>query len=255
MKHLINTLVISYLRKYERYRARKALREIPELWDLINDYLKKTGSTGISWIDYHELYKAVRRLKPKSVLELGQGSSTMVIAYALRENEKEGYPGKITAMEELEKYLLMGQDLLGEDFRSYVNYILSPRVDFTYEIFRGVRYSEVPEIDFDFVFVDGPLHTSPTDGQFCFDADLIYILQRPVQISPISGLVDFRLSTSYVFQKLLGKEKVQFNMVKELAFLDSIKPEHLKSLTLQGNIEMLKRQGLPFRNSILKLYQ
>tara|TARA_B100000780_G_C21037061_1_gene415956 strand:- start:275 stop:1006 length:732 start_codon:yes stop_codon:yes gene_type:complete len=243
------------MRKYLRYKARKELRKIPELWNLINDYLRKTGSTGISWVDIHELYKSVRSARPKSVLELGQGSSTLVIAFALRENEKEGYPGKITAMEELEEYLVMGRDLLGEEFRPYVNYVLCPRVDFTYEIFRGVRYSEVPNIDFDFIFVDGPMHTSPTDGQFCYDADLIYILQRPIQSSPISGLVDFRLSSSYVFQKLLGKENVKFNMLKELAFLDSVESKDLKRLTLEGNIEMLKKYGHPFRNSILKLYQ
>jgi hypothetical protein len=255
MFSFIKTALLDYLRKYERYKARKELRKIPELWELINNYLKKTGSTGISWVDYYELYKAVRRVKPKSVLELGQGSSTMVIAFALRENEKEGYSGKITAMEELEKYLLMGRDLLGDAFKPYVNYILSPRVDFAYEIFRGVRYSEVPDIDFDFVFVDGPLHTSPTDGQFSFDADLIYILQRPIQTSPINGLVDFRLSSSYVYQTLLGKQKVKFNMVKELAILHSVEPKDLKSLTLEGNIKMLERHGLPFGNSILKLYQ
>lgn len=255
MRSFAGIKVLNYLRKYQRYKARKELRKIPELWDLINDYLKKTGSTGISWVDYNELYKAVRRVKPKSVLELGQGSSTMVIAFALRENEKEGYPGKITAMEELEKYLLMGQNLLPDALKPFVNYALSPRVDFEYEIFRGVRYSEVPDIDFDFVFVDGPLHTSPKDGQFCFDADLIYILQRPVQSSPISGLVDFRLSSSYVFQKLLGKEKVKFNMVKELAFIELVESKDLKSLTLEGNKEMLKRHGRLFGNSILKLYQ
>lgn len=55
----------------------------------------------------------------------------MVMAYALMENDKEGFLGKITAMEEMQEYLDMSIELLPDFLKKYVEYQLSPRVDDT----------------------------------------------------------------------------------------------------------------------------
>lgn len=199
------------------------------------------------------MYNAIRTNKPKHVLECGPGASTMVMAYALMENEKEGFPGKITAMEEMQEYLDMSIELLPDFFKKYVEYHLSPRVDDTYEIYRGVRYRDVPQADYDFIFVDGPHHRSLIDDTFCFDFDFIQIL-RNTKVH-ISGMVDYRLSSTYVLQKLLGTEKVQFNMLKELAIIKFVVASDLKKMTLEKNaIDMLSTCSF-FGNTKIELYK
>jgi hypothetical protein len=176
----------------------------------------------------------------------------MVMAFALMENEKEGYQGKITAMEEMQEYLDMSVELLPIFLKKYVVFKLSPRVDDTYEIFRGVRYRDVPPADYDFIFVDGPHHRSHTGDAFCFDFDFIHLLRNSK--IPIAGMVDYRLSTSYVLQTLLGEDKVKFDLVKELAFIKPVTAADLRKLTLENNTRDLLRYGKVFGNSILRLY-
>ena len=245
--------LVKFLRKVIRWQARKKLKANPELYGQICTYLNRTKSTGVSWSDFWELYNAIRTNKPKHILECGPGASTMVMAYALMENEKEGFPGKITAMEEMQEYLDMSLELLPDFLKKYVEYQLSPRVDDTYEIFRGVRYRDVPQADYDFIFVDGPHHRSLLDDAFCFDFDFIHILRNSKV--PISGLVDYRLSSSYVFQTLLGTEKVEFNMLKELAIIKPVVASDLKKMTLESNTNDMLSSCSLFGNTKIELYK
>jgi hypothetical protein len=246
-------IIIRFLRKVIRWQARKKLKANPELWEQITSYLKITKSTGVSWSDFWELYNAIRTNKPKHILECGPGASTLVMAYALSENEKEGFPGKITGMEEMQEYLDMSIELLPDFLKKYVEYHLSPRVDDTYEIYRGVRYRDVPQADYDFIFVDGPHHRSLLDDAFCFDFDFIHILRNSKV--PISGMVDYRLSSSYVLQKLLGTEKVEFNMLKELAFIKPVVASDLKKMTLENNTKDMLSSSSLFGNTKIELYK
>lgn len=244
--------VIAFLRRINRRIALENLKKNTELWSVISEYMKNTSSTGVSWSDFDMLYKTIRKLKPKNILELGPGASTVVMAHALQENANEGYHGKITAIEELEFYLKMSEELLPERLRPFVTYHLSPRVDYNYEIFRGVRYRDVPEIEYDFIFIDGPEHISPTDSQFTFDADFIYQLKRIK--GEVSGIIDYRLSTSFVIQTLFGNEKVKFNLVKEITVIDKVTHNDLRSITLEKNTKSLLKYGKLFGNTKLKLY-
>ena len=245
--------IIRFLRKVIRWQARNKLKANPELWEQITSYLNKTKSTGVSWSDCWELYNAIRTNKPKHVLECGPGVSTLVMAYALMENQKEGFPGKITGMEEMQEYLDMSIELLPDFLKKYVEYHLSPRVDDTYEIYRGVRYRDVPHADYDFIFVDGPHHRSLLDDAFCFDFDFIHILINSKV--PISGIVDYRLSSSYVLQKLLGTAKVEFNMLKELAFIKPVVASDLKKMTLENNTKDMLSSSSLFGNTKIELYK
>ena len=77
------------LRKLSQINARRKLQRNEELWGVLQEYLLKTNSTGCGYIDYACLYEAVRATKPVEILECGTGVSTLVIAHALMENEKE----------------------------------------------------------------------------------------------------------------------------------------------------------------------
>ena len=55
------------LRKFFQLRSRIFLSKIPVLWNNLQIYLEKTESTGCGYIDYAELYRAIRRNKPTQV--------------------------------------------------------------------------------------------------------------------------------------------------------------------------------------------
>lgn len=77
------------LRKLAQINAERMLRKNAELWAALKEYLKKSESTGCGYIDYAFLYKTIRSAKPVEILECGTGVSTLIIAHALMENEKE----------------------------------------------------------------------------------------------------------------------------------------------------------------------
>lgn len=188
------------------------------LWNALQSYLLETKSTGCGYIDYACLYQMIRSTKPVEVLECGTGVSTLVIAHALMENESEtSRGGRVTSMEEQEGWLEMSRKLLHNKYGKYVDFRLSGIVEDQYSLFRGVRYQEIPDRDYDFVFVDGPKYISPVDGAATFDFDYIHVLRSAGR--PVGCLVDKRLSTVFVLQQLLGADKVKYSTVTGLGYV------------------------------------
>jgi predicted O-methyltransferase YrrM len=203
------------LRKISQIRSRRTLQRNTELWTALQDYLKKTESTGCGYVDYACLYQIIRKSKPIEVLECGTGVSTLIIAHALKENEKEtGIKGHVTSMEEHADWLEMSRRLLPPQYSKYVSFALSHTIEDRYSLFRGVRYAEIPDRAYDFVFVDGPKYESPLDGGVTFDFDFIHVLRSAEK--PVGCLIDKRLSTVFVLQQLLGTDKVRYSAIKGL---------------------------------------
>jgi len=50
-------------------------------------------------VDAEIAYAFVRRNKPRRIIEIGSGNTTMVLAAALRANRKEGFPGELISIE------------------------------------------------------------------------------------------------------------------------------------------------------------
>lgn len=206
------------LRKFKQHRADAMLRRHADLWVEIQAYLQKTQSTGCGFIDYAALYREIRKTKPVEILECGTGVSTLVIAFALKENEAEtGTRGRVTSMEEHDGWLQMARALLPERYAAYVDFVLSDTIEDRFSVFRGVRYANIPEREYDFVFVDGPKYQSPVDGGATFDFDFIHVLRNARK--PVGGLVDKRLSTVFVLQQLLGPGKVKYSPVDGLGYV------------------------------------
>jgi hypothetical protein len=177
--------------------------------------LKKTESTGCGYIDYACLYETIRKSRPVEILECGTGVSTLIIAHALRENEKEtGITGHVTSMEEHAEWLEMSKRLLPPQYTKYVSFELSYTIEDRYSLFRGVRYADIPNKAYDFVFVDGPKYESPLDGGATFDFDFIHVLRNAEK--PVGCLIDKRLSTVFVMQQLLGTDKVSYSAIAGL---------------------------------------
>jgi len=239
------------LRRVLRRMALMKLQRNPQLWQELTTYRQATKSTGCSWSDLWTLYKTVRSRKPREILECGPGVSTLVISYALMENEREGHPGRITAMEELSAYHEMAMKLHPECLRPYVEFILSPRVEDHYSLFRGVRYRDVPERPYDFVFVDGPDLYAPSDGAMTFDFDYIHVVRNSEK--PVYGIVDYRLSTCYVFQVIFGLDKARFSAIHELGFVGPCDKHDLAQLDLEPLTAVLLRNARLLGNTEVRL--
>ena len=160
-------------------RAERQLKSMGRLWPLMTQAAAGTDVTGASYSDYLTLYQQVRFYKPCEILECGAGISTTVLAQALVENSEEGHgPGRVTSMEEDEKWAAAARARLPDTLAALVDIVHSPKIDGFYKCFRGVQYMEVPERAYDFVFSDGPERHSPVTNDKLFNLDLIHVVRR-----------------------------------------------------------------------------
>lgn len=225
-----NTLklrILAYARALLDRRARIRLQRNHCLFGELQTYLRQSGSTGCNYLDYWELYNAVRRRKPREILECGTGVSTVVLAIALKENEEEtGVRGRITSMEEEPLYFEQARALFPRAYAAYVELIQSPRVEDHFGMFRGVRYRDVPQRQYDFVFVDGPSYIAPSDGSVTFDFDLVHLLRKAEH--DVYAVIDKRVTTCFVVQRLLRSGLVRYVASKHLCFVGPASKRDIK---------------------------
>ena len=248
----MRSLLISIGSRYVNRIAQKRLEtQHSDLWQALQTYMARSGSTGCSYSDYWTLYHYVRKEKPKEILECGTGVSTLVLAYALMENEQDGHgTGRITSMEELEQYFDTALDLMPAKFRNYVDFVLSPKVEDTYFIYRGVRYREVPDRRYNFVFVDGPGTIAPSDGTLTFDFDYLRVVMNSQH--PVFAIVDSRLLACYVFQKVFGVSKVRYDVLRKLTYIGPCSKGDLRIITKSSG-PALKHSLRLFRSTVFHL--
>ena len=203
------------------HRAEAALRANGELWGLIERAAARNEVTGVSFADYLTLYRFVREHRPREILECGSGLSTIVLAQALRENERDGFPrGRVTSMEDVPHWHENARTRLPRELGPYVDFVLSEKVDGVHKIFRGVRYAALPERPYDFVFSDGPERHSPVNGDKLFNLDLLEVVKRST--TPVRGIVDDHYLTAYVLQKVLGPRNTRYSAVRKLLFVGPV---------------------------------
>jgi len=237
LPHTLRKPILRLARRPVEAAARRRVQGNPDLWSLIRGYLAKTESTGCQYVDYDVLYRRVRETKPREVLECGTGVSTVVVAQALRENAlRDGIRGRVTSMEDLEFWFEMAGRLLPDELRDYAEIRLSPKVEDGYTIFRGVRYAEIPERRYELVFVDGPGTLAPSDDTRCFDFDFLHVVRRAEH--PVFGIVDGRLTTCYVLQKVFGPEKFRFDVYRNLGYVGPCTRHDMRTITRSSSIAL-----------------
>jgi predicted O-methyltransferase YrrM len=201
--------------------AEARLRANAELWALLDRTAAGNAVTGVSYSDYAALHDHVRQYRPREILECGTGLSTVVLAQALRENEREGNTrGRVTSMEDDRFWYENAVGRFPEELRPYVDFVHSPKVDGIYKCFRGVRYAEVPPRRYDFVFSDGPERHSPVNGDKLFNLDLLEVIRKSA--TPVRAIVDDHFLTSWVLQKVLGTGKARYSAVRRLLFVGPV---------------------------------
>jgi hypothetical protein len=213
------------------------------LWSLLQTYLSKSESMGCQYTDYDALYRYIRASKPREILECGTGVSTLVAAFALRENETlEGVESRLTSMEERGFWLEMAVRLLPAELRDYVDIRLSHTVEDGYTVFRGMRYAEVPERRYDFVFTDGPSTVAHSDGTRTFDFDYLHVVRSADH--PVFGIVDGRLTTCYVLQKVFGPDKFRFDVLRNLGYVGPCTRHDMRTIARSSSIALVHSRRL-----------
>ena len=188
------------------------LMERPELRSLIQRMRKTSDSHGVSDTDFVALYLAVRKLKPKVVLECGTGMSTHIIAQAMLDEFGPNIENlRLVSMEHIKKWRDHNDSLLPARFRDFVEIVHSPAVTYFHSIFRGSAYEQIPDHPYEFVFIDGPAALDE-DGSLTVGLDFVCNMDFVRLIlhseNPVWGIVDGRKLTVLAYHFLFGPNKV-----------------------------------------------
>lgn len=137
-----------YTKSYRSY-ARWSLRKKGYLEFLDR---RPTGAFAPAYDDLQFLYRLIRKVHPNFILEFGSGCSTVVMAYALRDN---GH-GRLHSVDVDPVWTDVTRRTVPEDLRQIVTITCSLLEDITLFGVPGCRHRELPEAVPDFVYLDGP---------------------------------------------------------------------------------------------------
>lgn len=186
--------------RYGRWRLERAL---PGIHQELHRYSKGSTTTGTQSITMWLAVKTILRNRPRWILESGTGSSTLVLAAAvkrLRQADPQ-YDGRIVSMESVEEWYETAQKSLPDHCRDVVEIVLGPREKFEMAMFRGYVHGSIPQHDYDFVLLDGPKFWDERGLAFCADVfRAMELSQAPV----IHGVSDGRASSVMVIQAIYG---------------------------------------------------
>lgn len=198
------------------------------LRDLIARANATSGSTGADDGDYVALHRLIRVKRPRHVLECGTGRTTWVIAHALAQNQKDhGIAGKVTSMESVKTWYDEAVSIFPKELRAFADIRLSEPTTFMYAFIKGTCYSELPDLPYEIVFVDGP---SPdvVDGGTHHTANMDFIKVVLRSSIPVTAVIDYRLRTVIAYGVIFGKRKVQFLKPWNLGIVENVTKQDIR---------------------------
>lgn len=220
---------------YCKYKLNKL---VPGVINIIEDYQKKTKSTGTKFPTLYRAVKLIIEKKPKYILESGTGTSTLVLAEAVLKIQKTNpnYSCEIISMESIEEWYDMANNLLPKKYHHIVKIILGKRKLFEYQMFRGYCHSNIPAKDYDLVFLDGPNYDDNYGSSTCMDALKVRLRSEK---NIIHCIVDTRVSTVFMMQKIFRKSDITYYSIFRASSFKMHKIEHrpkLNSSNFTSNI-------------------
>ena len=215
------------------------LRRNPALRQRIEEVRRLSKSTGCSLGDYVVLYEFIRRLKPRIVLECGTGMSTHVIAQAMLDQAggKHEAGMKLISMESVQDWRDHNIGLLPAEFRGFTEILFSPAVEYAYSFIRGSAYEQVPDYQYELVFVDGPTDTLPGGARVC-NMDFVRVVTNSQR--PVWGIIDGRPRTVMAYQAIFGHDKVRYYPAWNLSVVRGVTKQDLR---LEDNNHMAECIG------------
>ena len=107
-------------------------------------------------IDLKNIFELITSRKPKCVLEFGSGFSTICIALALKENEKNGFFGQLYSVDAEKSWLKNTEDKFPPELKKYVTFHYSSCSVSTFNDQLVSHFDNLPNISPDFIYLDGP---------------------------------------------------------------------------------------------------
>ena len=188
LREIAHRLGLTNAKRFARSVARDR-RKSPGEYAVADEVLTAfRNSGGLNWAlqpyKLVSLDRLVRRLRPRSILEIGSGSSTVVFACYAHEEGAD-----FTSVDESEHWVANTVAMLQ---RFGVHSAVSTKVcsKSIALLRREARYLDMPRITADLVFIDGP--ALEVDGNKVTDAACIDILSLP---RPKYIIVDMRKPT------------------------------------------------------------
>ena len=161
------------------------------------------------------LFKLLDKYKPTSILEFGTGSTTKAFFHYLSDNKL----ACLHSVEENQHWLdVIKKDPLLEQLRDRATTNLSKREFVDGEV-TEFRYSNVPNLDPDFIFVDGPSHLlAGHNVKNAVDTNAIDFVKRGKR--PVI-VVSARMATAkYLQTTLVDYVVVESDLLKQRYFKD-----------------------------------
>ncbi len=217
--------LVGYQKRQHKERVKNYVSSYVEqngLRDLIARANARSGSTGADDGDYVALHRMIRVKRPRHVLECGTGRTTWVIAHALAQNQKDhGIAGKVTSMESVKVWYDEASSIFPAELRPFADIRLSEPTTFMYGFIKGTCYTELPDLPYEIVFVDGP---SPEvlEGAAHQTANMDFVKVVLRSSIPVTAVVDYRLRTVIAYGVIFGKRKVQFLKPWNLGIVENV---------------------------------
>tara|TARA_B100001059_G_scaffold235561_1_gene281637 strand:+ start:11072 stop:11923 length:852 start_codon:yes stop_codon:yes gene_type:complete len=142
-------------------------------FDIYGPITEKNNQYEPEILDLARLYKLVKKKKPMTILEFGVGYSTLVMAQAIYENKKKlKNNSKIGKIRNTKKFKLYCVDTskkwinntkksLPSHLKDIVNFSVSPVDTITHNSEVCHTYKFIPDVNPDFIYLDGPHPTDP----------------------------------------------------------------------------------------------
>lgn len=180
-----------------------------ELWAVLDPICKASSSTGCTFHEMYMLYAHILKHKPKHVLELGPGVSTIVMGYAAKKLRDSGLPCQVVAMENVPFYYDDLKKLLPSVLDDCVRLILSPTEDREVHGYIARCYTEKPKHEYGLVFIDGPEIPSHKEDPRYLDGDILDAAAW--NKNAFSAYLDCRVGTREAIKELLPQATIHWD--------------------------------------------
>lgn len=173
---------LSRLANSVEVKSKAVLRDDPNgLWEALLEAHGNSKSTGITGFQAAALYTAVLKFRPRLVLELGAGLSSIVLGFAAMRLTNLGFSCEVHSWEESEVYFADLRPLVPDCLSAFLTISVAEPID-EYETpeWLGVKFPKKEALPYDLVVVDGPQYpegvTRREGRQRAFDADVLDVL-------------------------------------------------------------------------------
>jgi len=169
------------------------------VWEAIKEFGKARPKTAFApdFVDLWYLYAHIRAAKPREVLELGSGLSTVAMAVALTQNGS----GRLYSVESNKAWAGSTWQSIPESLRNCCDVSFSPSRESQWSGRDSMCFADLPTTSPDMIYIDGA-----PDGALWLGAETVGQIEDSLGIGT-SIFIDSRLSALLFFLKGHAKRK------------------------------------------------